>query len=263
MKYSIVIPVSGGIERLDMLLASIERRCRRRHAEVIAVDDGCEEQDAGRLISLRKDGRLDILVEHGSRRGFAAAVNSGIRSSTADLIVVMHADVVAGPNTLGRLASRLEPSGPASVVSAVCCRAPSPAYVLAPELQYRLIESFSSPTTKVDERLVGMYGDFDAFCRTARITRPDLVYTQEGYIFAAMFTRETWAEVGEMEESFSGRGMADRLWVDRLYAIGGRMYVDRSTYCHHWGGDERPSCGEGLHYEDFKRDMLRETGRLP
>ncbi len=262
MKYSIVIPVCGDTERLDALLWSLEEKCRRRHAEIVVVaDEACNHDDFECLGLFKRQRRIDTLVEHGSTRGFAAAVNSGIRNSAAGIIMVLHADVVAGPNTLGRLASRLRPSGPADVVSAVTCCAPHSAFMLSPDIKYRFTEGFEivgRSKGDVQTRLANMYGDFDSFCKAARITRPDLAYTEDGYFFAAMFSRDTWAEVGDMDESFAGRGAADRLWVDRLCALGGHMYADRSTYCHHEGGR-----GENTpKYEQAKRDMLRETGRL-
>lgn len=252
MKYSVIIPVLGNIEWLDSLLSSIERNCRRRHAEIIVVNDACGRDDSELTAFLKKQRRIDILVEHGSPRGFAAAVNSGVRNSSSGLLAIFHTDVVVGPNTLGRLASRLCPSGPAHVVSATCCYAPYAPYVLSKELHYRFVENFK-PENKpactagnIRRSLIGLYGDFDAFCRAARITRPDMVYTEEGYFFAAMLSRSTWDMVGEMDESFKGRGMADRLWVDRLCMSGGQMYVDRSTYCHHHGN--ATSDGPGFEY---------------
>jgi len=278
MKYSIIIPVLGNIEWLDSLLASIERNCRRRHAEIVVVNDACSRGDSELMEFLKKQRRIDVLVEHGSPRGFAAAINSGIRNSCAGLLSIFHTDVVVGPNTLGRLASRLSPAGPASVVSATCCYAPYTPYMLSKESHYRFVEGFkpeNKPACTADDirhSLIGMYGDFDAFCRAIRITRPDLVYTEEGYLFAAMMSRDIWEMVGEMDESFTGRGMADRLWVDRLYAAGGQMYVDRSTYCHHHGNatsdgpgfEHNKSIVESIRqYEFAQREMLRETGRLP
>ena len=276
MKYSVIIPVLGNIEWLDSLLTSIERNCRRRHAEVIVVNDACGREDSELMEFLKKQRRIDILVEHGSSRGFAAAINSGVRNSCAGILAIFHTDVVLGPNTLGRLASHLV--GPADIVSATCCYAPYAQYILSKEMYYRFVESFkpenkpSCTASDIRHSLTGLYGDFDAFCRAARITRPDLVYTEEGYFFAAMMSRSTWDTVGDMDESFVGRGMADRLWVDRLCATGGQMYVDRSTYCHHHGN--ATSDGPGFEhdrslqettrqYEVARRDVLRETGRLP
>lgn len=278
MKYSIIIPVLGNIEWLDSLLGSIERNCRRRHSEVIVVNDATDRVDSELMEFLKKQRRIDVLVEHGSPRGFAAAINSGVRNSCAGLLAVFHTDVVVGPNTLGRLASRILPAGPASVVSATCCYAPYAPYVLSKEVYYRFVENFkpeNKPACTADDirhSLTGLYGDFDAFCRAVRITCPDLVYTEEGYLFAAMMSRSTWDMVGEMDESFAGRGMADRLWVDRLCATGGQMYVDRSTYCHHHGNatSDGPGFEHGRllrettrQYEVAQREILRETGRLP
>jgi len=277
MKYSIVIPVFGNIDWLDVLLRSLEEKCRRSHAEVIVVDDASEPDDTERLEALRKERRVDILIEHGSRRGFAASVNSGVRNSSADVLFVMHTDVVVGPNTLGRLASRLKPHGRADAVSAVCCYAPYSAYRLSPEMQHRFVGGFkpkNKPSCRKDDiarSLVGLYGDFDSFCKSARISKPDLIYTEDGYFFAAAITRQAWDSVGEMDESFSDRGFADRLWVDKLSALGGQMHVDRSTYCHHHGNatsDGPGMCHEKLsatarrQYEEAQREMLRSAGRL-
>jgi GT2 family glycosyltransferase len=274
MKYSVVIPVLGNTHWLDALLQSLEANCRRRHAEVVIVDDASGSRDTEYLESLRKSKRADVLIEHGSRRGFAAAVNTGVRNATADTVFVMHTDVVVGPNTLGRLSSRLKPFGPADVVSAICCYSPHSAYELSRDMRHRFVEMFK-PSNKppcsrddITASIEGFYGDFASFCRSARITRPDMVYTTDGYFFTAAFRKDTWEMVGEMDETL-GCGFAERLWVDRLCLLGGQMYVDRSTYCHHHGNatsDGPGMCYDKLfaeyarRYESARRDMLRREG---
>jgi glycosyltransferase involved in cell wall biosynthesis len=263
MKYSVVIPLAGDPGRLSGLLWSLEEKCRRRHVEVVVVaDEAYCQNDIDRLELLRKQRRVDIFVDHGSSRGFAAAVNTGMRNCSADIVAVFHADVLLGPNTLGRLASRLKPSGPADIVSAVSCCAPHSAYVLSQWMGCRLRDVARAPKPDSREcaksRLVEMYGDFDFFCKLARLTQPDLVYATDGYLFAAMFPKELWRATGEMDESVAGGVAADRLWVDKLRDAGRHMYIDRSTYCHHDGGSRT----ESARYEAAMRTMLRDAGRL-
>lgn len=277
MKYSVIIPVFGNIGWLEVLLSSLETGCRRRHSEVIVVNDACEPEDTDRLDFLHRQGRIDVIVEHASRRGYATAINSGVRNSTADLIALVHSDVVLGPNTLGRLASRLKPKGPADIVSAVCCYAPFSIYVLSPEVHYRFVENYKPPNKPscdvdvINDGMVGLYGDFQIFCKAVRTTRPDIVYSEDGYLFCAMMTRTAWETTGDMDDSFDGRGLADQLWVDKLRLSGGQLYVDRSTYCHHHGNatSDGPgfcydkSCAEAmLHYKRLRREMLQDAGRV-
>ena len=276
VKYSLVIPVFGNIDWLKMLLQSLGSD--RSQVEVVAVNDSCDDNDAELLNALYGKSRINVLVEHAAPRGYAAAVNSGVRNASCDMIMFAHTDVILGPDTLGRLAGRIRPGGPADVASAICCHAPCTVYVASQELSYRFVDSFKPPnkpactTARIRQCMDGMYNsDFSGFCESMRLSRPELVYTEDGYLFAAMTTRETWDMVGGMDESFGRKYLADRLWVDKLRALGGRMYVDRSTYCHHHGNatsDGPGLCHADLHpdsvrqYEQAKRLMLQSTGRM-
>jgi len=84
---SIVIPVHNGRELLEKLLASIARQTAAP-LEVIVVDDG--STDGAAECAHRAGARV---IPMGGNRGFAAAVNRGIREAGGESIALINSDV--------------------------------------------------------------------------------------------------------------------------------------------------------------------------
>lgn len=66
--------------------------------EVIVVDDGSWDDS---VVFLNKEyGDKVKLIKHTKNRGFSAAVNTGVRASKGDLILLINTDVIPEPNFL-------------------------------------------------------------------------------------------------------------------------------------------------------------------
>jgi GT2 family glycosyltransferase len=100
---AIVIPVWNGRQLLLTLLEKL-RAQTYPISEIIAVDNGSE------------DGAADAAGEQGARvlrlganRGFAAAVNEGVKAAGAGLVALVNTDIEPEPEWLERLAHALQP----------------------------------------------------------------------------------------------------------------------------------------------------------
>jgi len=91
---SVVIPNFNGVELLQKNLQSVlsaKENSKNNIAEVIVVDDGSTDSSVEYLNSNFK-GQIK-LIKHTKNRGFSAAVNTGVRSSLADFILLLNTDV--------------------------------------------------------------------------------------------------------------------------------------------------------------------------
>ncbi len=94
---SVIIPTWNGLGMLQQAVASL-RRGSRPPDEVVVVDNGSSDGTAewAELEGLR-------VVRFLENRGFAAAVNAGLREATGDLLLVLNNDIHCGPQCVAAL----------------------------------------------------------------------------------------------------------------------------------------------------------------
>lgn len=101
MTVSIVIPVyneSATVEELLRRVASVPVA-----KEVIVVDDGSSDGTRPLLTRLHGIGLIDHLFLHDRNRGKGAALRTGFRHATADVVAVQDADLEYDPGEIPRL----------------------------------------------------------------------------------------------------------------------------------------------------------------
>lgn len=101
---SVVIPTWNGYELLRDALGSL-RRQSLQGAEVVVVDNGSTDGTPERLAAEYPEVTVLALP---TNRGFAAAVNEGIRASSGEVVVLMNNDTVAEPGWLEALVRAVE-----------------------------------------------------------------------------------------------------------------------------------------------------------
>lgn len=100
MKASIVIPNFNGevllAKNLPYVIKALDNK-ENNISEIIVVDDGSWDKS----IKLLKDNFPQVkVIKHKVNRGFSAAVNTGVRGSSGDLIVLLNSDVVPSEDFL-------------------------------------------------------------------------------------------------------------------------------------------------------------------
>lgn len=103
-RISIVIPNFNGAEHLEVCLTSIRCQTMTDH-EVIVVDNGSTDRSIEIVQGWNAAVRMIRLSEN---KGFAAAVNEGIRHASGNYIALVNNDIELDPRWLEELSSRLE-----------------------------------------------------------------------------------------------------------------------------------------------------------
>jgi GT2 family glycosyltransferase len=100
VKPAVVIPVFGRWDLVETAVRSVRHTC---DADVIVVDDGSPTSCPGSVRLL-----ADLVIRHDTNRGFAAACNTGVGATAADVVVFVNSDCVPLPGWLEPLAAGLD-----------------------------------------------------------------------------------------------------------------------------------------------------------
>jgi glycosyltransferase involved in cell wall biosynthesis len=98
---SVVIPAYNEVNTVERLLRRVREVPLR--LEVIVVDDGSRDGTRELLPRLEREGLIDVLVMHEVNQGKGAALRTGFRSATGDIVVVQDADLEYDPLQLPTL----------------------------------------------------------------------------------------------------------------------------------------------------------------
>lgn len=200
---SVVIPARNCMDDLRCCLEAI-RHSQGVNSEVIVVDDCSDDATGDTALQMH----ADRVIQMSERRGPAVARNHGVKVASADTIVFIDADVQVMPDTIRRLAERLQQGPWSAVFGSYCVRPTSPGLVS----QFRnLLHHFFHQTSEQEA------GTFWAGCGAVR--------------------REVFVGEGGFSESYTIPCIEDVEFGVRLRRNEHRILLDaaiQATHRKHW-----------------------------
>lgn len=178
---SVIIPNWNGAVHLPTCLEALRRQTYPRR-EVLVVDNGSTD-DSLSLLARYPEVRVLAL---GSNRGFAGAVNAGIRAARGEIIALLNNDTEAAPTWLEALA-------------AAFARHPDAGLVASKILLFDRRDVFHSAGDYY--RVDGIPGNRGVWERdVGQYDREEEVFSACGA--AAAYRRELFADIGLFDEDF-------------------------------------------------------------
>jgi glycosyltransferase involved in cell wall biosynthesis len=101
MKLSIVIPCYNEVHTIRTLVDAVNQM-PYLNREVIVVDDCSTDGTIEKLMS-EIDGLVDKIIYHNHNQGKGAALRTGVRAASGDIVIIQDADLEYNPNEIPRV----------------------------------------------------------------------------------------------------------------------------------------------------------------
>lgn len=113
MDLSVVIPVYNEEESLPELTGWVDRVCRNSgiSCEIIFIDDGSTDSSWKVISSLAKTGQGIKGIRFRRNYGKAAALHTGFREATGDVVITMDSDLQDSPDEIPELVRMIKEEG--------------------------------------------------------------------------------------------------------------------------------------------------------
>jgi glycosyltransferase involved in cell wall biosynthesis len=102
MKLSVIIPCYNELNTIDTIIKAVNKS-PYKNKEIIIIDDFSTDGTRDKLKEIEKAGNVSQVLYHPFNQGKGAALRTGIKAATGDLVIIQDADLEYDPNEYSRL----------------------------------------------------------------------------------------------------------------------------------------------------------------
>lgn len=212
---SFIIPSYNNLRHLKNVYSSIKRN--ENEAEIILLDDGSTDGSWEWMNKIAKGDPFVIIHRSEARVGHTVLYDVGIDLATNDIVGILHADMIVGPNYVKNILKHLKRG------KVVCGTRIEPP--LHPAGKEKIIKNFGMDFDTLD------IDGFETFCIEEQITNEDL--TTKGMFAPWVIYKEDFQRIGGHDDLFAPFPYEDSDIFQRWIMAGYELIQSRDAFVYH------------------------------